>query len=154
MITVYRLLKSRYESNPLSADGAKNYGGRWNSKRIPMVYASDSIALAALEKLVHLHRSDVLNAYSLCAISLPEKDVMSLDSKSLPSDWRDDPVPASTIAIGDEWVSSTESLGLWVPSTVIPEQNNMLLNPGHPNFEALIKKTKVSGFVFDTRLAD
>lgn len=154
MITVYRLLKSRYDSDPLNPDGAKRYGGRWNSKGVPMVYASDSISLAALEKLVHLHRSDVLNAYSLCAITLSEKNVMSLDSKSLPSDWREDPAPASTIAIGDDWIASADSLGLWVPSTIIPEQHNMLINPDHSDFENLIKKTKVNQFIFDSRLAE
>lgn len=119
-----------------------------------MVYASEVISLAVLEILVHLHRSDVLNAYSLCTISLPVKDVMALESQSLPHDWRDDPAPESTIAIGDEWVASTESLGLWVPSTIIPQQNNILINPGHPNFEGLLKKTKVSQFIFDSQLAN
>ena len=61
----YRLAKARYADTALDGSGAKAHGGRWNSKGVPMVYASDSIALAALELLVHLHRGDILNQYRL-----------------------------------------------------------------------------------------
>jgi RES domain-containing protein len=150
---VYRLIKAVYADDPLSPQGAKQYGGRWNSKGVGTVYASDSIALAALEKLVHLHSHEVLNHFVLCVITLPDEAIMTLADDSLPSDWRDDPIPASTQAIGDEWLASEQSLALAVPSTVIPEQFNLILNPNHPDFAILNQAVTVKPFVFDYRLA-
>jgi RES domain-containing protein len=153
LITVFRLLKHQYAADPLSPEGARKYGGRWNSKGTPVVYAADSIALAVLEVLVHLHRSEVMNAYSLCTITLPDDLIQSLDPATLPSDWRDDPSPSSTVDIGDQWAASMGSLGLWVPSTIIPQQNNILLNSNYPSFYTLAKTIVVTPFEFDARLA-
>ncbi len=149
----YRLIKVKYASEPLDPQGAKRYGGRWNSKGMPVVYASDSIALSALEKLVHLHRADILNHFVLCTILLSEDMLMTLAEDVLPVDWRDDPPPTSTIIIGDEWLASGESLVLAVPSTVIPQQYNLLINPEHPSFNNLANSVIVEPFVFDRRLA-
>jgi len=136
-VQVYRLIKEKYAFEPLDPQGARRYGGRWNSKGMPVVYASDSIALASLEKLVHLHRADILNHFVLCTILLNEDMLMTLAEDVLPVDWRDDPPPISTIVIGDEWLASGESLVLAVPSTVIPQQYNLLINPEHPSFNDL-----------------
>ncbi|HHJ18429.1 MAG TPA: RES domain-containing protein, partial [Gammaproteobacteria bacterium] len=110
MKRAYRLIKAKYADNPLDPQGAKQYGGRWNSKGVAAVYASDSIALAALEKLVHLHRNDVLNHFVLCEVTLKDDVIMKLAEDTLPKDWRDDPPPSSTMAIGDEWLARGESL--------------------------------------------
>ncbi|WP_456418188.1 RES family NAD+ phosphorylase [Thiolapillus sp.] len=150
---VYRLIKAKYADDPLDPQGAKLYGGRWNSKGMAAVYASDSIALAALEKLVHLHRNDVLNHFVLCEITLRDEAVMTLAGDALPKDWRDDPPPSSTAAIGDEWLASGESLALAVPSTVVPQQFNLLINSSHHGFGKLENAMIVEPFVFDRRLA-
>jgi len=150
---VYRLIKAKYADDPLDPQGAKLYGSRWNSKGLAAVYASDSIALAALEKLVHLHRNDVMNYFILCEITLREDAIMTLSEDALPKDWRDDSPPFSTIAIGDEWLSRGESLALAVPSTVVPQQFNLIINPNHPDFGKLGKSVIVEPFVFDYRLA-
>ena len=149
----YRLIKAKYADNPLDPQGAKLYGGRWNSKGVAAVYASDSIALAALEKLVHLHRNDVMNHFVLCEMTLKDDAIMTLAEDALPEDWRDDPPPSSTMAIGDEWLASGESLALAVPSTVVPQQFNLIINPNHPGFGKLKKSLTVEPFVFDCRLA-
>jgi len=152
-VQAFRLIKKKYASEPLDPQGAKLYGGRWNSKGESVIYASDSIALAALEKLVHLHRADVLNHFVLCTVSFSNNKLMTLPEDVLPTDWRDDPPPNSTIAIGDEWLSSAESLVLAVASTVVPQQTNLLINPGHPGFANLAKSVVVEPFIFDSRLA-
>lgn len=149
---VYRLIKGKYADDPLDPQGAKLYGGRWNSKGVAAVYASDSIALAALEKLVHLHRNDVLNHFVLCEITLRDDAIMTLAEDTLPKDWRDDPPPSSTMDIGDEWLSRGESLALAVPSTVVPQQFNLIINSNHPGFRTLGKTMTVEPFVFDYRL--
>jgi RES domain-containing protein len=126
-VQVYRLVKERYVDSALDGSGAKTYGGRWNSRGVSVVYTSDSVALAALELLVHLHRGEVLNRYVLFTLEVPDEAVMLLDEAALPADWRSDPPPPSTAAIGDEWVISRLSLALAVPSTLVPQQRNVLL---------------------------
>ncbi|MCF6258470.1 MAG: RES family NAD+ phosphorylase [Gammaproteobacteria bacterium] len=148
----YRLIKKKYTAEPLDPQGAKFYGGRWNSKGRSVIYASDSIALAALERLVHLHRTDVLNHFVLCTISFNNNKLMTLPEDVLPTDWRDDPPPDSTIDIGNEWLSSLKSLVLAVPSTVVPQQTNLLINPDHPDFANLAKSIIIEPFIFDPRL--
>jgi RES domain-containing protein len=149
---VYRLVKARYAERALDGAGAKTHGGRWNGKGTAMVYASDSVALSALELLVHLQRQGLLNAYVLFTLSVPDSRVMVLDRTLLPADWRRDPPPASTAAIGDEWVASGLSPALSVPSTLIPQQSNILLNPGHPDFAAVAAEATREPFDFDPRL--
>jgi RES domain-containing protein len=152
-VRVYRLVKERYAGSALDGSGAKAHGGRWNSRGVAAVYASDSVALAALELLVHLHRSAVLNRYVLFTLQVPDEAVMVLDEAALPQDWRGDPPPSSTAAIGDEWAMSGLSLALAVPSTLILEQRNVLLNPAHPGFAAVRGAAKPEPFNFDPRLA-
>jgi RES domain-containing protein len=149
---VYRLAKERYLHSALDGSGAKAHGGRWNSKGVAIIYASDSAALAALELLVHLHRTEVLNHYMLFTLELPDDGLMVLDETAIPADWRADPPPSSTAAIGNEWALSGISLALAVPSTLVPQQRNILINPAHPDFEALASMATREPFNFDPRL--
>jgi RES domain-containing protein len=153
-VQVYRLVKERYADSALDGSGAEAHGGRWNSKGVAMGYASDSVALAALELLVHLHRSEVLNRYVLFTLQPPDESVMVLDKATLPADGRGEPPPSSTAAIGDEWVTRGVSLALAVPSTLIPRQRNVLINPAHPDFEAVVRAATAEPFKFDPRLAN
>lgn len=134
MPTVYRLIKTRHAGTAFDGYGAKTYGGRWNSKGVAACYASDSVALAVLEVLVHLRDTGILESYTLCSLDLPEDEVMELDPAALPEEWRADPAPISTAAIGDGWLAAGESLALAIPSTIIPSQRNYLLNPAHPAY--------------------
>jgi RES domain-containing protein len=149
---VYRLVKERFADTALDGSGAKTYGGRWNRKGHATVYTSDSIALAALELLVHLHRSEALNRYRLFTLDLPDDDVLILDDAGLPADWREDPPPVSTAAIGSAWLTGGQSLALSVPSVLIPQQRNLLLNPGHAASGAVFATAIHQPFDFDPRL--
>ncbi len=153
MPTVYRLVKEKFASDPLDASGARRYGGRWNSKGKAVVYASDSIALAALEILVHLHQAEILHHFRLCAMDLQDYQIMTLAPDALPDDWQDHPPPPVLQAIGDEWLERGESLALRVPSSVIPQQHNLLINPAYPDFPGLKESARVTSFDFDPRLA-
>ena len=132
--------------------GAKTFGGRWNHVGVPMVYLSDSPSLAALELLVHLHQSQILDAYAQIALRLPEKSIEVLELTDLPPDWRVDPAPQSTAHIGDVWIASRRSLALSVPSVVIPSQRNFLLNPSHKDFGRTVKTAVRVPFRIDPRL--
>ena len=149
---VYQLVKERFADTALDGSGAKLYSGRWNRKGHAAVYTSDSIALAALELLVHLHRSEVLNRYRLVTLDLPDDEVLVLDDAGLPGDWRDDPAPVSTAAIGTAWLSGGQSLALSVPSVLIPQQRNLLLNPAHGACAAVFATATLHPFDFDPRL--
>ena len=149
---IYRLVKERFADRALDGSGAKTYGGRWNRKGHATVYASDSIALAALELLVHLHRSEVLNRYRLVTLDLPDDEVLVLDDAGLPGDWREDPAPDSTAAIGTAWLTGGQSLALSVPSVLIPQQRNLLLNPAHGAAGAVFSTVTLQPFDFDPRL--
>jgi RES domain-containing protein len=149
---VYRLVKERFADTALDGLGAKVYGGRWNRKGHAVVCTSDSIALAALELLVHLHRGEVLNRYWLVTLELPDDEVLLLDDAGLPADWRDDPAPVSTAAIGSAWLAGGRSLAFSVPSALIPQQRNLLLNPGHGSSRSVFAAATPQPFDLDPRL--
>lgn len=149
---VYRLVKERFADTALDGSGAKVYGGRWNRKGHAMLYTSDSIALAALELLVHLHRSEVLNRYRLVALDLPDDEVLLLDDTGLPAHWREDPAPVSTATIGTAWLTGGQSLALSVPSVLIPQQRSLLLNPAHGAAGTVFSTATLQPFDFDPRL--
>ena len=152
MPTFFRLVKARYADQAFDGEGAKLSGGRWNSKGVAVVYAADSIALAALELLIHLQSHEILNSYRLYRIEIGNADLLSLDARDLPKDWRADPPPSSTAHVGDGWVSSNDSLALAVPSVVIPSQQNILINPTHSRFHRALQTVRPESFVFDPRL--
>ena len=151
MITAWRLVKSRHARAAFDGEGARLYGGRWNSPGTRVAYASDSVALAALEVLAHLQSTAVLQSYSLATIRFPESVVETLDPASLPLAWRRFPSPPENQAIGDTWVAEGRSLVLRVPSAIVPSASNYLINPAHAGFIAAVIDTP-ERFAFDPRL--
>ena len=149
----YRLVKERWAATGLDGSGAKAYGGRWNSPGTAILYASESIALAALELLVHLRRGQVLGGYRLFTLSIPDASVHRLDASDLPADWRTDPLPVSTARLGDGWAASGRSLALLVPSVIIPREHNLLISPAHPDFALIAGEAASEPFGYDPRLA-
>jgi len=151
LITAWRLVKSRHAAAAFDGEGARLYGGRWNSPGTRVAYASDSIALAALEVLAHLPSTAVLQAYSLVSLSFPDESVELLRTTSLPARWRRFPSPSENQAVGDRWVASGRSLILQVPSAIIPSAANFLINPSHPEFSK-VAIGRPERFAFDSRL--
>lgn len=151
MITAWRLIKSRHAAAAFDGEGARLHGGRWNSPGTRVAYASDSIALAALEVLAHLQSTAVLQAYSVVSLSFPDESVELLTTSLLPARWRRFPSPPENQAIGDQWVAQGRSLILRVPSAIIPSAANFLINPSHPEF-AKVVIGRPERFAFDRRL--
>jgi RES domain-containing protein len=150
MLQAWRLLKTRYLATAWDGTGAKRAGGRWNSVGVPVVYTSASLSLALVEVLVHLP-SGILPAYSAVPVEFEERLVTVLPQRSLPKNWRAEPAPSETRALGDAWAAAKESAVLRVPSVVVPNEFNYLLNPAHPDFTRL-KVGKPVAFPFDPRL--
>lgn len=151
MPTAWRIVKSRHGASAFDGEGARLYGGRWNSPGTRMVYTAQSKSLAILEVLVHLQKSSVLPSYSLRAAHFGEELLERLDRLELPGDWREHPAPPALRRIGDTWVEEGRSCVLEVPSVVVEEESNYLLNPLHPDFD-YITIGEPEPFEFDPRL--
>ncbi|NRB25352.1 RES family NAD+ phosphorylase [Shewanella sp.] len=152
MITAYRIMKKKWAGNAFDGEGARLYGGRWNSRGQSCVYLAGSESLAILEILVHLDNAKQINHYALFAVELDEKDIMLLDHDSLPHNWQEDPAPADTADLGDEWLNSQSSLALCVPSSIVTRERNFLLNVDHPAFDSMMNTKVELEFSMDTRL--
>lgn len=148
----YRLVKRKWLQGAFDGEGARQFGGRWNSKGKACVYLSSSESLALLEVMVHLEDYRLLESYALLEATFHEDALMHLPDDGLPDDWMAEPAPASTAEIGDGWLESQSSLVLSVPSVVVPRERNYLVNPDHVDFQALIDGAREVAFIPDSRL--
>lgn len=130
---VYRISQSRYAED-LSGNGSRLFGGRWNSEGRYALYTSFSRSLALLEILTHMP-AELLKEkdYILVTLSLPDKiPMMKIEEKTLPVNWDSLEVQHITQKIGDNFLKSQEYFALQVPSILMPEEYNCVLNPLHP----------------------
>jgi RES domain-containing protein len=126
----------------LTGEGARRFGGRWNSPGRPVVYLAEHPALAAIEVRVHLDLPFELlpDDFVLMRVALPDGLAISVDT-----------IPPDTSAAGDAWLTETRSAALRVPSVLIPAAWNVLLNPRHQD-AARATIVAVEPFRFDPRL--
>jgi len=151
-VRAYRIFKPKHQASAFTGDGARLFGGRWNSKGTAVVYTASSCALAALEMLVHLQSQQLLEAYLVSEVTFDSELVRPIDRAVLPASWREDPVPAELKALGDQWAAAASSAVLQVPSAIIETESNYLLNPAHADFRKILRGAGRK-FVFDPRLA-
>jgi len=147
----FRIAKARHARDAFDGEGARRYGGRWNSPGTPLVYTSATRALAVLELLVHLQASELLATYVLIEATFEAALVERLEPVRLPRNWRAFPSRVGLQEIGDRWAAERRSAVLEVPSAVVPAESNFLLNPLHRDF-AKIAVGGSSRFEFDPRL--
>ena len=150
MPVAWRLTKTKHLANAWDGAGARLAGGRWNSAGTPVVYASATLSLALVETLVHV-ASGILPAYTAIPFEFDAALVTRLEPRTLPPDWKANPAPGSTRAIGEAWVDQARSVLLQVPSVVVPLESNFLINPKHRDF-GRISIGKPMPFPFDPRL--
>jgi RES domain-containing protein len=150
-LTGWRIVPEGKAATAFDGEGARLYGGRWNSPGVPMIYASEHQSLAALEIRVHIDKTAMRKTYKCFAFQFDEKLMEVFRIGSLPGDWRLEPPPHSLQQLGDKWVKSGTSVILAVPSVIIPKERNYLINPKHPNF-AKVKIGPPTEFTFDQRL--
>lgn len=133
-------------------EGARLFGGRWNPPGAAVVYASATLSLATLEYLVNLD-SDLFpeNLVAVSADIPSALDIQSVAVGDLPANWREYPGPDVLPVIGATWAAARQAVILSVPSAVIPEERNYLLNPAHPHFSRICWNTP-EPFQFDPRL--
>lgn len=145
-----------YGADDMTGTGAKLTGGRWNRPSNPLIYATTSISLAVLETIVHLGTGALpLNRY-LVRIDVPDSvwesasPFPALDSVV---GWDAEPAGVTSLDFGDAWLADQKTALQLVPSVLVPEEWNVLVNPSHPD-ASRIKATKVRRFVYDARLRE
>lgn len=124
-IISYRIVKEKHAHRAFDGEGARLYGGRWNSQGAAVVYTSDSLALCCLEVSVNLPSYELLKDFVYFKLSFDEKFVRDAD---LQDGWNDRPISKVSQGIGDNWIRERDSAVLRVPSVIIPEGNNYLIN--------------------------
>lgn len=148
MIETWRIDREIYRATTFSGEGARLYGSRWNSKGVSVVYTAEHRSLAMLEILVHLRKP---KDYELYSVKFDESLVQELGAQNLPRNWDVEPPTSDTQDLGDNWVMSASSAVLSVPSAVVPEERNYILNPRHPDFNLVQVAGSFPGY-FDPRL--
>jgi RES domain-containing protein len=144
-----------YEAHDLSGKGAEITGGRWNRKGLPVVYTAPTASLAALETIVHFAAAGLpLNRF-LVRIDLPD-DLwaarLSATTRTLRVGWNAVPPGKVSLDFGDAWLKAAAgAMVLEVPSAVVPEESNVLLNARHPDM-ARVRAAKLRLWQYDGRL--
>lgn len=142
-----------YAADDMSGAGAEKLGGRWNAVGTAIVYTSENRALAHLEAIVHLGAGDLpLNRF-LVRIDVPDDVWMAaetVDTSKLIG-WDAEPAGKTSMDFGTDWAKSLKSALLFVPSIIVPDECNVLVNPVHPDAGKL-KATKVRKIAFDARV--
>ena len=149
---VWRICREAYAEDPLSGKGGLYASGRWHRKGTLIVYTSGRLSLAALELFVNVNREVMPADLVQVEIEIPrEVAIEEVKPGALPADWRATPAPVALQDLGADWLRRQERAVLRVPSAVIPEENNYLINPAHSDLRR-IAPVGVLPFSMDTRL--
>lgn len=135
----------------MSGMGAKLFGGRWNSVGIPVLYMASSRALAALEVLAHLTNIQDPESFCITVFDVPEDSIEKVEKELLPKNWNSYPSPSSLRKRGDAFAKANQALLLKVPSAIVEDEYNYILNVYHP-LANKVKIVEVKPFLFDKRL--
>jgi RES domain-containing protein len=149
---IWGLSKRKYALTSYNGEGTQKVGGRWTPKGVKAVYTSSSLALAALELLVHLDRKYIGTMFVAVSADIPDDlQIDVITPSQLPKNWRDTPAPLVLATVGQTWLNENQTAVLSVPSAVIAVEKNFLLNPAHPDFGS-IRINEPEPFNFDSRL--
>lgn len=143
---VYRVAKARHARDAktmLNGQGAREWGGRFNSPGTRAVYCASTLSLAALEILVHAPRVAVLPDYRYLEIEVPDSVIEQVEVA---------PDPEDSAAFGNARLGVDGVPGFSVPSFVLTLEANVVLNPDHPDFASLVTHGEVRPFPLDRRL--
>jgi RES domain-containing protein len=150
-VRVWRICRRRFAADAATGEGARLYGGRWNSRGVRVVYASTSLALAAMETFVNLEPNLQPRDLVSIEVDIPDDfEIERLDLKKLPRRWYK-ARSESLRRFGDEWIRAGKTVAMLVPSAAIRSEWNVLLNTTHTDFKK-VKFAEPIPFVFDTRM--
>jgi len=146
---VYRIALAKYAGKLVASGNA----ARWSSNDIEVIYTASSRSLACLENVVHRSQDDLLMLeFVVLTIDCPDDiKIQTVSLNTLPANWAEYDQLRITQQIGDNWVKESITAMLQVPSAIVNEEVNYLLNPNHPDFKH-IKLIKTQPFTFDGRI--
>jgi RES domain-containing protein len=147
---VFRLTKTMYAAD-ISGEGARLAGGRWNAEGTPVLYTASSRALCLHELLVHLPGGYIPKNYSMVVLYIPDIIIRQISAHHLAKDWKAYPSDGSTINMGENILTENLFPVIKVPSAIIPEESNYLINPKHPLHKE-VEVLDILPFSFDKRL--
>ncbi len=136
ILTARRVVPPQRAATAFDGEGSRIYGGRWTSAGRLSVYVASTTSLALLETIVHAP-SALLPAYLVVPLTFDSGLVSEIATRKLPASWRRYPAPPDLQRVGDDWLASGRSAVLRVPSAVVPEEFNFLLNPEHRDFRRI-----------------
>jgi RES domain-containing protein len=145
---IYRIALTKYAGSLTASSRA----ARWNPNDVNVIYTASSRSLACLENVVHRSQLGLTQLFSIMTIELDDKikkDIIKLND--LPEDWREFHQMPFTQHLGEKWLSGGRTAILQVPSSIIEEETNYLINPSHPDFK-YIHLVRTDAFVFDKRI--
>ena len=143
----FRIAHYKY-AHSLSVSG---FEGRWNSKGKLVLYASENIATSLLENIIYRTGIGFNNNYKIMVIYHPEEHIEQIITSNLPKDWRSMESYDQLQKIGDSWYDEQRSLCLKVPSSILPDNYNIIFNTTHPEFKN-VKLIDVLDYEPDERL--
>jgi RES domain-containing protein len=145
---IYRITLTKYAGKLIASGRA----ARWNPNEVDMIYAASSRSLACLENTVHRNQFGLSQVFSVMTIEIPDTiKIKTISLSDLSTDWTDYDEMYTTQQIGARWIKGNETAIMQVPSSIIEEEVNYLINPKHKDFE-LLKIVKIQPFVFDKRI--
>ena len=145
---VYRIVTHEYAGS-LKASGRP---ARWNSASHDMIYTAGSVSLSCLENIVHRSGEGLSGLFKILHIEIPGKLTHEeIRPAHLQENWTAYTNVHITRIIGDNWLKSMASVVLCVPSAIIPQESNYLINPAHKDFK-IIRIVKTEDFSFDNRI--
>lgn len=145
---VYRIALTKYAGNLVASGRA----ARWNSNEVKVIYTSNSQALSCLENVVHRSKLGLSINFCLMQIEIPTSiPIEEINLKDLPKNWDNFEQIHSSQKMGDKWIRESKTAVLRIPSSIIHDESNYLLNPKHPDFKQ-IKLVAIKPFLFDDRI--
>lgn len=149
---IWRLTTKRHAASAFDGEGARRHGGRFNDAGSAVVYCAATLSLAALEVLVHIDPTHAPAAWVAIPATIPDDlTIRDLKPEELPSNWRSYPAPEGIRTFCTSWLQARKSAVLSVPSAIVPDERNYLLDPSHPDM-GRIEIGEPLPFTFDPRL--
>jgi len=147
---VFRIFPAHYRASAFTGIGGLFAARRWNHLGTPIVYCATARALAILEFFVNLEPNQAPDDLLMAEATVPDDLIEKLDLSLLPADWRElDNLVCRDL--GSSWVKVARSAALLVPSVVVEGDQNILINPAHPDFPKL-SIAEPTPFRFDPRM--
>lgn len=167
---LWRLSHKQFQTTAFTGEGTFQVGGRWVPRGHRVVYASRTLSLCVLESLVHMDVRHMKDNFVAIHIDVPpDLDIETVEGGqnhpelpagqkpfhalpvTLPRQWHDNSTEAELQGIGAAWLESRTTCLLCVPSVIVPQEANFLINPIHPDFQRLTIGVPET-FQFDSRL--